>query len=119
MFTPVYKKEIKELYNHLKGSALKRGIPFSLTVVDLNNLSFPLTCPIFGMPLVFNRNNVEDNSYSVDRIDSSKGYEKDNIVIISQKANRIKTNATLAELRQIVSFYEVLLEQAEFSDSSR
>ena len=105
MYTPVYKKEIKTLWNHLKTSAAKRGIPFSLTLTDLNNLSFPVTCPIFGIELYFNRSCASDNSYSIDRIDSLRGYEIDNIIVISQRANRIKNNATFEELEKLVEFY--------------
>lgn len=105
MYTPVYKKEIKTLWTHLKNSAAKRGIPFSLTVSELNNLSFPITCPIFGIELYFNRSCASDNSYSIDRIDSLRGYELDNIVVISQRANRIKNNATFEELEKLVEFY--------------
>ena len=39
---------------------------------------------------------------SLDRIDSSKGYVKDNIWVISHKANSIKNNATLTELKLII-----------------
>ena len=105
MYTPVYKKEIKTLWTHLKNSAAKRGIPFNLTISDLNNLSFPVTCPIFGIELYFNRSCASDNSYSIDRIDSSRGYEIDNIIVISQRANRIKNNATFEELEKLVKFY--------------
>ena len=118
MYTPVYKKEIKTLWNHLKTSAAKRGIPFSLTLTDLNNLSFPVTCPIFGIELYFNRSCASDNSYSIDRIDSSRGYEIDNIIVISQRANRIKNNATFEELEKLVKFYQSLNSTTEISTVS-
>ena len=94
----------KKLYNSLKASAKKRNIPFNLTLTDLNNLTFPITCPILGIPLSVN-NKQSDNSYSIDRIDSSKGYEIDNIIVISWKANRLKNNATNEELNKISNFY--------------
>lgn len=98
--------EIRTIYNRLKTSAKKRNISFELTLVDLNNLSFPITCPILGIPLKFNRGNQEDNSYSIDRIDSTKGYTADNIIVISWKANRLKNNATDQELQQLAEFYK-------------
>ena len=118
MYTPVYKKEIKTLWNHLKNNAIKRGIPFSLTLTDLNNLSFPVTCPIFGIELYFNRSQASDNSYSIDRIDSTRGYEIDNIIVISQRANRIKNNATFEELEKLVKFYQSLNSNTEISTVS-
>jgi hypothetical protein len=95
----------KKLYNSLKASAKKRNIPFTLTLTDLNNLTFPIRCPILNIPLSVN-NIQSDNSYSIDRIDSSKGYEIDNIIVISWKANRLKNNATDEELQKIAEFYK-------------
>ena len=100
-----YQPEMKTIYNRLKASASKRGIPFDLTMSDLNNLSFPIVCPILGISLKYNRGKAEDNSYSIDRIDSSKGYSVENIVVISLKANKLKSNATSDELKKISEFY--------------
>jgi len=97
--------ESKKLYNRLKTSAKKRNIQFDLTLTELNNLTFPITCPILGIPLSVNRTQ-QDNSYSIDRIDSDKGYTIDNIIVISWKANRLKNNATAGELKRIAEFYD-------------
>ena len=99
---------MKSLYHHLKNSAKKRGIPFSLTLTDLHDLTIPITCPVLGIPIRHERGRPTDNSISVDRIDSDKGYTKDNIIVVSQKANRLKSNATLSEMKQLVEFYEQL-----------
>ena len=104
----VNRKNLKQLHTQLKNGAKKRGIPFNLTVSDLNELSFPITCPVLGIPLSFNRGTPEDNSYSIDRIDSSKGYQPDNIVVVSNRANKLKSNATLNEMKKLVEFYEHL-----------
>lgn len=108
MYTAVNKKDIKELYNHLKNSAKRRNIEFTLTVLDLYNISFPLTCPILGIPLYFNRGSECDDSYSFDRIDSTKGYTIDNIIVVSNRVNKLKSNATLDEMRKIADFYSEL-----------
>lgn len=102
-----YDRSIRLLYNSLKSSAKKRGIPFTLTIPELNNLTFPISCPILGIPLRFNREQ-QDDSISIDRIDSDRGYEIDNIVVISWKANRLKSNASLEEMRKISEYYEKL-----------
>lgn len=98
--------EVRTLYNRLKSSALKRNIEFTLTLVELNNLSFPLTCPILGIPLAYNRGEAQDNSYSIDRIDSTKGYEIDNIEVISLRANKLKSDATIPELIMLAEYYK-------------
>lgn len=52
----------------------------------------PQCCPVLNVPL--KRGNT-----SIDRIDPLKGYVRGNIQIISTKANRMKSNATIEELR--------------------
>ena len=45
---------------------------------------------------------------SIDRIAPDKGYVRGNIVIVSGRANRIKTNATIDELVKVHKFYTEL-----------
>jgi len=70
-----------------------------------------LKCPVFGIKFVFGKgNNWSDkqNSMSIDRIDNNKGYHKDNVVVVSFKANTMKSTATLKELYQVADFYHKL-----------
>lgn len=62
-------------------------------------------CPYLGVELHWKVqrgmgvvNTVFPNSPSLDRIDSSKGYVKGNVVIVSHRANSIKRDATEVEL---------------------
>ena len=103
--THLTKKEFKLLWSQLKASANKRGIPFELSVTDIDEIGIPITCPVLGMPLYFHRNKVEDDSISFDRIDSSKGYIIGNVIVISYRANRLKSDATIDELRRIADYY--------------
>jgi hypothetical protein len=61
-------------------------------------------CPIFGIKLEFNVAGFRDNSPSIDRIDSTKGYTRDNIQVISWKANRIKGASSLQDLEMMVAY---------------
>ena len=79
----------------------------------LQSMEIPDLCPIFNIPL--NYDGVEkqgwtrtDNSPSLDRIDSNKGYATDNIHIISWRANRIKNDSTVEELRMLANYMEGL-----------
>lgn len=94
------------IYNRIKSSAKRRGIDFDLSIVDINNLSFPITCPIFGMPLYWHTGKPQENSYSIDRIDSSKGYTIDNIQVISLKANVAKNNLSDKELKLFALYFQ-------------
>lgn len=100
--------EVKKIYARLKASAKRRGIDFRLTLTELNNLTFPITCPILGIPLRYNSERMGDDSYSIDRIDSERGYEIDNIVVISWRANRLKNDGSIEEISKISRFYEDL-----------
>jgi hypothetical protein len=68
------------------------GIEFSITVEDI---VIPKFCPYLNVPF---DNTTKDFAYSLDRIDSSKGYTKDNIRVISVLANIMKNKATEEQL---------------------
>ncbi len=108
METHLTQKDFKQIYNNLKNSAKKRNIEFMLKPTDIDQIGIPITCPILGIPIYFHRNKVEDDSISFDRIDSSKGYSVDNLIVVSHKANKIKSNASLDELKRIFEFYDKL-----------
>ena len=97
--------ENKEIIRRLKSSAKKRGIYFELSSTDLDEIGWPLTCCILGIPLKWNRGEPREDSFSFDRIDSSRGYVKDNLQIISFKANRAKNNLTADELKKFGQYY--------------
>ena len=106
-------KEITTLYSHLKSSAKSRDIEFTIKKTDLHDLSFPLTCPVLGIPLTWNKGAASDNSYSIDRIDSSLGYVPGNLVVISNRANILKRDATLKELQLLAEYYTFLHESSQ------
>lgn len=106
--THLTQKDFKFLWNNLKNSAKKRNIPFDLTLSDMDTIGIPITCPVLGIPIYFHRNKVEDDSISFDRIDSSKGYTVDNIIVVSYRVNKLKSNATLDEMKKITNFYDKL-----------
>lgn len=95
-----------------KGYANGRKLEFTLKVSDI---IVPAVCPILGIPLYFaceevgsKANRWNEHTPSIDRIDSSRGYTPDNIVVVSWRANRIKCDATVEELRRIYEFYQQL-----------
>ena len=85
----------------LKHKSTQLGLPFNL---DESDLVIPNYCPILGIELVIGDN--KDNAPSVDRMVPSKGYTKGNVFIISNRANRIKNNATVDELRLIADYMD-------------
>ena len=81
--------------------AAKKGMAFDITCADID---FPILCPVLGIPMVRSGLPRADTAPSLDRIDTTKGYVRGNVVVISWRANRIKSDATLDELEAIVRF---------------
>lgn len=85
-----------------KTRAKKFNLEFSITI---NDIQIPLFCPVLGIELNLNNTKIRlDTSPSLDRIDNSKGYTKENIRIISWRANKLKNNASLEELEKIIKY---------------
>lgn len=88
-----------------KKRARLKGQDFRITLDDIPPI--PNLCPVLGIPIKANTTNAPlDSSPSLDRIDSTKGYIPGNVRIISNRANRIKADATLEELRRVVKDLE-------------
>ncbi len=104
------KDYVERMWSRIKARAKRNGIPFDLTHSDISDLTMPITCPVLGIPLRQERGRQTDNSVSIDRIDSTQGYTPDNVVIVSWKVNRLKSNASLDEMRKMVTFYESIAE---------
>lgn len=105
-----HKHPDRAVFNQVKQNARKRGDPFFLTVEDIK---VPETCPVLGIPIFLTPGKRTDNTPSVDRVDNSKGYTKENVVIISWRANQIKRDASLQELKKLVEYLERHLRKEE------
>jgi hypothetical protein len=91
------------MYWSAKKRSRKKGRNFDITPEDVLAL-YVERCPILGIELdweVEGAKRASDSSPSLDRIDSTKGYSKDNIWIISLRANRIKSDGSPEELMAI------------------
>lgn len=93
------------LYTNAKNRAKRKGVEFN---IDINDIIVPEFCPILGLKLIHGVGRWIDECPSLDRIDSTKGYIKDNIHVISYRANMLKNNATIEELEKIVNFLKSL-----------
>jgi hypothetical protein len=75
--------------------------------IDIEDIIIPSHCPYLNIELTTDKDcSSQPNYYSIDRIDSSKGYVKGNIQIISLLANTMKNNATK---EQLITFSENIL----------
>lgn len=90
-----------------RSRAKKKGFEHNITIDDI---IIPKMCPLLNIPLFKGQECVIPNSPTLDRIDSSKGYIKGNVWVISYKANTIKSNATIEELETIASRFRAKIE---------
>ena len=97
------------LYNNAKMRAKARGVPFDISVCDI---VVPKFCPCLGIELMVSTGSAKSNSPSLDRRIPHLGYVRGNICVISHKANTIKNDATLGELKGVISWLETLAESA-------
>lgn len=85
------------------------GVPFDITVDDFE---IPEFCPILGLRLTVatgsgptGRGNAP-NSASIDRIYPALGYVPGNIQVISIRANKMKNDASVEELRKFAAWVD-------------
>lgn len=88
-------------FHNAKKRAALNGIEHTITK-DWLAANAPTNCPLLGVSLVYDAVKCTATSASLDRKNPSLGYTPDNCWVISFKANRIKTDASLQELKVLV-----------------
>jgi hypothetical protein len=99
---------ISARYSSRKGPRTAVGKGFDL---DKSDIVIPGKCPVLGIPLERRTNETgayvrTRNSPSLDRFDSKIGYVKGNVNVISWRANDIKGQASLEELKAVRNWME-------------
>lgn len=80
------------------------GVAFDLDEDHLLG-SLPARCPALGLSLDYaTERTLHDGSASLDRIRPDGGYTRENVVVVSWKANRIKNDASLRELGLVLDW---------------
>ncbi len=96
----------KRMLARAKSRAKLKGREFAITA---NDIHIPDTCPVLGIPLVTSsgKSGGTPNSPSLDRLDSSRGYTPDNIIVMSQRANLMKADATLEDILKLAEWAKI------------
>jgi hypothetical protein len=89
------------MWHSAKSRARKSGRPFTIQIDDI---VIPAHCPVFGVKMEQSTSRSYPWAPSLDRIDSSRGYEPGNIRVICYRANHLKNNATLEEIEAIARY---------------
>lgn len=84
------------LLSYAKTNAKRKGLEFN---IDISDVIIPEFCPYLEIKLTSDLGSGQlSTNASIDRIDSTKGYIKGNIQIISRLANTMKSNASIDQL---------------------
>jgi len=92
---------MREKFRAKKANAIRVGIEFT---IEFGELTFPTHCPILGIELDYFSEQRTENTVSFDKINPTKGYVSNNVVILSWRANRIKNDGTAEEHQKIADF---------------
>ena len=95
----------RPLFYRAKRRAKETGVPFALEMADI---LIPETCPVLGIPILsgVGHGYRNGNGPSLDRMNPALGYVPGNVCVISERANRIKNDGTVAEHRAIADWME-------------
>lgn len=91
---------LTDIFYAAKARSKRKNIEFTITTETFNEQTH---CLIFKQEKFdfFAKGSSNPNSMSIDRIDPTKGYTPDNVWLICERANRIKSDATPEELKLI------------------
>jgi hypothetical protein len=94
-----------KMYRRAKSRAKIKNLEFN---IKPNDIEIPLVCPILDIPLIIKtgKSGGNLNSPSLDRINSSLGYTKENIQVISHLANMIKS---CADIKTLIKFSKYII----------
>lgn len=97
--------KLKRMLCEARRRSKLNGRDFSLTYRDIYDL-YCEKCPVLGVDLSWNNSKLSFDSPTLDRINNEKGYVPGNVVIVSWRANKIKSDASMEELEAIVGFFK-------------
>lgn len=92
-----------QMLQSAKQRAKRNGMLFDLKKEDI---VIPKFCPVLGIPIFAGTRKAHDNAATLDRRNTKLGYTPENVRVISYRANRIKNDASLEELKQVVEYIE-------------
>ena len=94
----------KKLLGAARQRARRLGLPFNLVLSDI---TIPAVCPVLGISLTLDNTCADrESAPSLDRLIPALGYISGNVEVISYRANRIKNDATLAEIKAVAKYME-------------
>lgn len=95
----------KDIQSYLYYMARKRagasGVEFTIRPSDIDVVD---VCPVMQVEMTRHRGQFQNNSYSLDRVDSTRGYVPGNVRVISWYANHMKSNMSLGQIERLLQY---------------
>lgn len=98
------------LWKGCQNRAKKNNMPFNLEYTDV---VIPKKCPILEIPIFKGNQRHVANSPSLDRLIPELGYVKGNVRVISYKANTMKSNASIEEIKMFAKNIILYFDEAK------
>ena len=101
-----YGDTFRRQFHTRRNDALRTNIPFT---IKLDEIERPEFCPVFGTKLNYGwsgEGRRDRNKASIDKIIPELGYVKGNVAVISWRANMLKGNMTIDELKKLLRYME-------------
>ena len=112
----------KKTFDQAKHRAKENGLEFTITYEQMMEKDADI-CPFLGVPIFWTepthnegRTPADPFCKSIDRLDSTKGYTYDNILIVSWRANKLKNDATWEEFKTICDSWQSILAKYEITN---
>ena len=90
----------KYVWDRARLRCQKNGREFNIEIKDI---VIPSRCPVLGIPIQPLSKSKAQRA-TLDRKDPTKGYIKGNVFVISGRANMLKNDATIEEVKAILRY---------------
>lgn len=98
----------RTMLSQARTRAQRNGLPFDLEERDIH---IPKVCPVLKIALIAGEGSMHDGSPTLDRKIPDLGYVKGNVAVISNKANRLKSNGTSLEIQAVLEYVKKIEEE--------
>lgn len=90
------------MYTTALRRAKRYGLEFTIT---LDDIQVPRVCPVLHIPLLYDVTGKRTSATpSLDRIDNSLGYVPGNVSVISWKANHLKRDLMVEDIKRLYEY---------------
>ena len=97
-------KRIHHLAYAVGTRAKKAGMNFDSGLFDALETNIPTQCTCCGVKLAYTNQKRAEDTPSIDRVDSTKGYVVGNAFIVCNRCNRLKDNGSIHDFENILAY---------------